>query len=118
MKLKNITFKQFIETYNFREAIPSRYADSPCRHSTKVIRIDFRELVDGYDGCWFEFGVYDWGDSKYRLINQVLDDRILNSYISSISYSDDDEILIVDLTKDKYTEVHEKEERDYITVSN
>lgn len=116
MKMKNITFEQFINTYNFREVIPSRYADSPCRDTTKIIRINFEELAYGDYDCWFEFGVYDWAHNKHRLVNEVLSDKILNSYVESISYSDEDNVLIVDLTNSEYRYIDE-DNGDNITFS-
>lgn len=114
MKLKNITFRQFIETYNFRYCISSDDFNS------KIIRIYFGELYHtSEDSNWFEFGVYDWDSNKLQRIERVLSSEILNSYIGSINQSLQDDSIFITLTKEPYKDDNQASQQcgDNITFS-
>lgn len=98
--MNNIPFREFINTYNFRYVnnLQDNY-----NYDTQIIRI-----YPPSDGLirndWFEFGVYDFGESscKQKIIETVLSKEILNSYVESISYNQDYENTVtIHLTKEK-----------------
>ena len=109
--ISKITFKQFIQSYNFREAVPSRYNKTSDRRNTQIIRIYVDELCDsGGLSYWFEFGVNDWGNEKDTIVNRVLNDQIRNSFVDSISYSTDDDVLCIYLTCEPQEPVYDTED--------
>lgn len=80
----NITFRQFIESYNFRKL---NYDGG---YDAKTIRIHF-----GSGDNWFDFGVYDFDSSKWERASCVLSKEILESIVSDFSYNEDDEKMHV-----------------------
>ena len=98
--MNNIPFKEFINTYNFRYVndLKENY-----NFDTQIIRI-YPPSDKMERNNWFEFGVYDFGESSYKqkIIETVLSKEILESYVESISYNIDYEsVVTIYLTKDK-----------------
>lgn len=73
-----ISFKTFINTYNFRLPIDCDTFD------TKIIRIYFGETSDN----WFEFGVYDFDSNKWDRCSDILSNKILKSNVIEFCYKD------------------------------
>lgn len=92
--MKAITFEQFINTFNFRDI--NEYAQSEReQRDTKIIRI----YIDD-DMCnWFELGVYDFGIRTWELIQRCLNAEICKSYVGSITYDTNIDVLKVYLQK-------------------
>lgn len=85
--MKRITFKQFIETFNFRNTDGKT-------EDTDIIRIHIPkkddEIYTTYD--WLELGVYDFSDiGKQKVLTYALSDNIKNSYIEEIRVTNDEE---------------------------
>ena len=102
--MENITFKQFIMTYNFRYVT----SDKDWGEDTSIIRIYPKNDDSTYETCkWFEFGVYDYAEDsiKWETIERSLSKEILESYINSFWVDNNTSTLHVYLTKNK--------ERDY-----
>lgn len=101
----NITFKQFLLTYNFRYVLDN----SEEGMDTAIIRIYPPSTEDNlkYNNYWFEFGIYDYSEDswKIKIAEECLSQEILNSYISSFHVDEKTSTFHVYLTKDK--------ERDY-----
>lgn len=98
--MKNIPFKEFINTYNFRYVndLKDNY-----NLDTQIIRI-YPPSDEMERHNWFEFGVYDFSESSYKqkIIETVLSKEILDSYVESISFNQDYEnIVTIYLTKKK-----------------
>lgn len=98
--MNNISFKEFINTYNFRYVndLKENY-----NFDTQIIRI-YPPSDKMERNNWFEFGVYDFSESSYKqkIIETVLSKEILESYVESISYNIDYEsVVTIYLTKDK-----------------
>lgn len=93
--MRAITFEQLINTFNFRDI--NEYAQSDReQQDTKIIRI----YIDD-DMCnWFELGVYDFGIHTWRLVQRCLNDEICKSYVGSITYDTNTDILKVYLQKE------------------
>lgn len=86
MKDINITFEQFIKTYNFR------YAPDSDTFDTKIVRIYFGDHDD-----WFDFGVYDFGSvsDTWERVSKILDKKVLQSYVSQFCYDYKNEVFTV-----------------------
>lgn len=102
--MNNITFKQFIYTFNFRYYDDSK-RDEYNKYDTQIIRIYFKsgsKVETEYH--WFEFGVYDFSNKQYtwELCKRYLNEHILNSYVDSISFNqEEDNSIRVYLTEEK-----------------
>ena len=80
--MKEITFKQFVETFNFREY--NEYASTERdKHDTKIVRIYIDN--DSLDE-WFELGIYDFSIHTWDLIEKILHPDICKSVVSSMTY--------------------------------
>lgn len=96
-----ITFKQFIEKYNFRyinDIQNDRY-----NFDTTIIRIYPDKEGAGRD-YWFEFGVYDFSETKYKMdiCEKVLTKEIMDSYVQTISCNPElEKVVTIYLTKSK-----------------
>lgn len=89
--MKAITFEQFIRTFNFRDF--NEYASTETdKHDTKIVRF---YLDDDSLDKWFELGVYDFGKNTWEIILRSLSQEVYNSYIGSISYDTNLEVLKV-----------------------
>lgn len=100
--MNNITFKQFIYTYNFRY-VNNIKQNGDYDNDTCIIRI-YPATETNERNRWFEFGIYDFSedDYKWNICENVLSKEILNSYIESISYNEDyNNVVTIYLTKDK-----------------
>ena len=96
--MKVIKFKDLIGLYNFRYCL-----NDINDHNTKTIRIypsfsESDELSDGID--YFEFGVNDWSGNTLKIAEEVLSEKVLNSYVFSITVNDETDVLDVSLTDD------------------
>ena len=84
--MKNITFKQFLYTFNFREFRNEDYHTKE-GYNTKIIRIYYPMEDFSYtDDYWIEFGLNDFisDESKEKLLKMFFTTEILNSYIGCI----------------------------------
>lgn len=81
--IQGITFKQFINAFNFRMFNEQTYAESD-RYDTKVVRFYFGEL----DYQWFEYGLYDFGADTWDIVQKTLSKDICKSRISTMTYDD------------------------------
>ena len=82
---KSITFRQFIETFNFR--LYNTYGETDNeKYDTKIIRIYTSDDVCKSNN-WFEFGIFDFGGDTWEFTKTVLSERIYNSEISGITYN-------------------------------
>ena len=99
--MNNITFKQFIYSFNFR-AMDNTKRNEDDMYDTIIIRIyPPSENFNRYDE-WFEFGIYDFSAKDYTWDNckKVLSKEILESYIDSICYDcERNNTVVVYLTK-------------------
>lgn len=85
--MKKITFRQFVNTYNFRYCYTNN--DNNLINDTTIIRIYLPNDDENTRDFWFEFGVYDFCDSsKRKIIERSLSDEIKNSYVDVISYDE------------------------------
>ena len=105
--MNRITFEQFIKTFNFRHYVGYSNEYKKDIYDTKIVRIYLPLLNDDYEyekNKWFEFGVYDFSDDKYKweICQKIFSDEILKSYISSIGYNiyDNDLALEIYLSKE------------------
>lgn len=97
--MNNITFKQFLNTYNFRNVLDSTDEGM----DTAIVRI-YPDFDDKYnEHKWFEFGLYDYSESSWKasIAEQCLSKEIVNSYISSFYVNEKTGILHIWLTKNK-----------------
>ena len=96
--MKKITFRQFINTYNFRYC----YLDERNKEidDTTIIRIYLPNDDENTRDLWFEFWVYDFCDDiKRNIIERSLSDEVKNSYIDYISYTEPyDKVVTIYLT--------------------
>lgn len=82
--MNRITFKQFIETFDFINII--ELSNKELRQDTKIVRIyfpyDYRDI-----NSWFEFGVSDFSDNmpKWDICKKIFSKEILDSYVTQIS---------------------------------
>lgn len=97
--MDNITFKQFINNFNFRYF--RDWDNGANYYDTKIIRI-FPPLKEYSKDVWFDFGIYDFcnKETTLELLETILTKEILNSYVSSIDYDDKLEIIQIYLTKE------------------
>lgn len=92
--MKDITFEQFIETFNFRDL--NEYASSERdKHDTKIIRVYINDDLDE----WFEFGIYDFGIHTWDLVKKVLHPDICKSSVDCMTYDTGLDLLKVYLQK-------------------
>lgn len=94
--MKNMTFEQFLLTYNFREPLPND------KYDTQIIRIHLPDKEDYHLDEWFEFGIYnfDRGVDILKRIKKIFNEDILKSYVYSMRTLDSG-ILCVDLSYEK-----------------
>ena len=88
--MNNITFEQFIKTYNFRYVNESIGDKNDLCNDTCIIRI-YPPSDDSYRDKWFEFGIWDFGHKEYTWdrCKQILSEEIINSYVDYIQYNPD-----------------------------
>lgn len=101
--MDNISFEQFIKTYNFRYVNDSIKAKKDIDNDTCIIRI-YPPTDDFYKDNWFDFGIYDFGskESTWECCKQILSKEIINSYVNCIQYNPDyDCEVTIYLTKEK-----------------
>lgn len=97
--MKNITFKQFLNTYNFRNVLDSTEEGM----DTAIVRI-YPDLDNEYsEHRWFEFGLYDYSESSWKrdIANLCLSKEVMESYISSFYVNEKTGVLHVWLTMEK-----------------
>ena len=96
-----ITFRQFIETYNFRYVNDIR--DDKYNLDTTTIRVYLpSEEINRSE--WFEFGVYDFSETSYKMgiCEKALSKEVMESYVETISYNPSMEsVVTIYLTKGK-----------------
>lgn len=99
--MKNITFEQFLLTYNFRLSDGTQNSDGAWNSQTIRVHIPQKDL--SYDTSdWFEFGIYhfDRGVDILKRIRKIFNEDILKSYVYSIRTLDLG-ILFVELSYEK-----------------
>lgn len=79
--MKAITFEQFIDTFNFRDFNEYGNNDEE-KFDSKIVRFYLDETCRD----WFEFGVYDFGTSSWDIIKRVLNKKIVNSKVMSMTF--------------------------------
>ena len=85
--MKRITFKQFIETFNFRDVYENNKKETV--YDSKVIRIHLPS--EEYEPRkWFELGVYDFYDEEEKILYRALSEEVKNSYIDYIEIKDEE----------------------------
>ena len=102
--MNNITFKQFLSTYNFRNFVGNGVNTE--NEDTQIIRIYSPTGENGvYSNHheWIEFGIYDFSTDywKMRIAETFLNEKIMNSYIESFHIDDYTSILYIYLTDEK-----------------
>lgn len=104
--MKNITFRQFINTFNFRYIRDVDGNLNNMANDTRIIRIHLSWLGEYSYDDWFEFGIYDFDSLKMKRIESIFSKDLLDSYVQSISfvYNNDEEIEIY-LTADEESDV-------------
>ena len=80
---KPITFKQFVETFNFGD-YDQYCSEDVYKYNTKNIRV-YHSNIHKCD--WFEFGVYDFGEDTWNILEKSLSKNVLESYIDCITYN-------------------------------
>lgn len=97
--MKRITFRQFMNTFNFRDFCEGN-------EDTRIIRINFSLLNDNCSSHdYIDFGIYDFDGGKRERIEKVFSSEILDSYIESIGFVYGFERTIeIYLTKDSVEE--------------
>lgn len=98
--MNNITFKQFLMTYNFRSAIGNGCGTE--NEDTQIIRLypPTEESENFLQYKWIEFGIYDFSANSLKMLiaETFLNEKIMNSYIESFFVEDNTSILHVYLT--------------------
>ena len=105
--MNNISFEQFIKTYNFRYVSDIK-RDGDYDNDTCIIRIyppskEWRS----HNTNWFEFGIYDFSEkeSTWEMCKKIFTKEIINSYVDTISYNPDyEKVVTVYLTENKKSE--------------
>lgn len=96
-----ITFRQLIETYNFRYVNDIR--EEKYNLDTTMIRVYLpSEEINSSE--WFEFGVYDFSETSYKMgiCEKALSKEVMDSYVESIGYNPSIEsVVTIYLTKKK-----------------
>ena len=101
--MQNISFRQFMITYNFRQ-----YNDNGETENDKMdcstIRINYPTNEEETCHHWFEFGMYDYECDLERIkhFETIFSEHHLNMYISSIYHKNELNMLEIYLTKDRY----------------
>lgn len=101
--METISFKQFIYTFNFRYYDSSKKEECN-KEDSLIIRIYYLDKDFNYKDCWFEFGIYDFGnkDATWKDCCRFLNKDILNSYIEEIRFNpEEDNVIKIWLTKEK-----------------
>lgn len=102
--MNNITFEQFIKTFNFRYVNDIK-SKGDYDNDTCIVRIyPPTDEFKAHNNDWFEFGLYDFGEkeSTWDRCKKVLAPEILNSFIDTFQYNPDyNNVVTVYLTKDK-----------------
>lgn len=104
--MDNISFEQFIKTYNFRYVNESIRDKNDLCNDTCIIRI-YPPTDDFHRDNWFDFGIWDFShkESTWDRCKQILSKEILNSYVDCIQYNPDyDCEVTIYLTKNKEME--------------
>lgn len=96
----NITFKQFLIAFNFRD-VNETGTISKEQLGTKIIRIYFGSEMHIGESEYIEFGMYDYASKKRSLeiASKVFSKDIMNSYVENIE--EDENGLSIYLTEDK-----------------
>ena len=107
--MNNITFEQFIKTYNFRYVNDIKInGGKDYDNDTCIIRIypptnEWRS----HNTEWFEFGLYDFSEKEatWEFCKKIFKKEIINSYIDTIEYNTDYErVVTIYLTESKTME--------------
>ena len=90
--LRYITFKQFIYTVNIRQYYNEKQDATNIR-----IYPDIEEIRD--KDLWFDFSWYDWAnkDACWKILSNVLSEKILKSYITDIWLDENINVLSIRL---------------------
>lgn len=86
--MKQITFKQFIRTYNFRYIVENDKERNGADYATRIIRIYYGNSPEE----WFEFGVYDYydyGEYIWENVKEILNPQICNMSVKYFYYDQD-----------------------------
>ena len=102
--MNNITFKQFLLTYNFRDCVDN--GTNIENETTQIIRIYPPEEENGlYSKLygWIEFGIYNFSmdEIKMHIAETFLSEKIMNSYVENFYVDNYTSILYVYLTDEK-----------------
>ena len=100
--MENISFKQFIYTFNFRYYDDSKRGECN-KEDTLIIRIHNHEEVT-FEDCWFEFGIYDFSckDTTWDYCCKFLNENVLNSYVDCIKFNiEENSVINIWITKEK-----------------
>lgn len=98
-----ISFKQFIYTFNFRYYDDTKRSEYD-KEDSLIIRIYYCFEDFNYKDCWFEFGIYDFGnkDTTWKDCCKFLSKDILNSYVECIRFNpEENNVVNIWLTKEK-----------------
>ena len=84
-KEQKITFKQFMDVFNFRAFSQDDGRDN---YDTKIVRffLGYDEVYDE-NALWFEFGVYDFAFSNWDLLQKIFNKDICESYVDGMTYN-------------------------------
>lgn len=81
--MKNITFEQFLLTYNFRDYKDDRGISENEKYDTQIIRVYLpnEDIVPMSE--WFEIGLYhfDSGETILKRVQEIFALKLLNSYV-------------------------------------
>ena len=83
--MNQITFKQFIRTYNFRYIVENDKERDGMDRTTNIVRIYYGNSPED----WFEFGVYDYGEYTWDNVKEILSPQICNMSVKFFYYDQD-----------------------------
>lgn len=104
--MRRITFKQFLETFNFRDVYENNKRED--EYDSKIIRIHLpSEEFEQHK--WFELGVNDFSCEKGEIIGRALSEEVKNSYVDEISIKNEENYGYIEIWLSK----EENKEEDY-----
>lgn len=104
--MRRITFKQFLETFNFRDVYENNKREDV--YDSKIIRIHLpSEEFEQHE--WFELGVNDFSCEKGEIIGRALSEEVKNSYVDEISIKNEENYGYIEIWLSK----EENKEKDY-----
>lgn len=104
--MRRITFKQFVETFNFRDVYKNNEREDV--YDSKIIRIHLpSEELEQHK--WFELGVNDFSCEKREILGRALSEEVKNSYVDEISIKNEENYGYIEIWLSK----EENKEEDY-----